>query len=410
MSLTRAGCLALDASDPLARHRSAFVLPDGVVYLDGNSLGPLPKGAAARAQEVMRTEWGGELIRAWNSADWISLPKRVGDRIAGLIGAPAGSVATGDTLSIKVYQALASALKMRSGRKVILSDDGNFPTDLYMAEGLIRTIDKGHRLKTPAPDEVADAIDEQVAAVMLTHVDYRTGRLHDMAEITRRAQEAGAVMIWDLAHSAGALPVDLTSCGAEFALGCTYKYLNGGPGAPAFIYVRPDIVTELEPALAGWMGHAAPFAMEPSYRPTMSTERFRVGTPPVLQLAVLDRALDVWEGVDMADIRTASIALSERFIAEVEVLCPDLLLASPRDPQQRGSQVSFRFEHGYAAMQALIERGVIGDFRPPDIMRFGITPLYLDVRDILHAAGVICDVIENKLWDQPRYKTVSRVT
>ncbi|MEZ5934008.1 MAG: kynureninase [Alphaproteobacteria bacterium] len=390
--------------------KDLFELPAGVVYLDGNSLGPLPKGAVARAEEVMRREWGGELIRAWNSADWISLPKRVGDRIARLIGAPEGSIATGDTLSIKVYQALAAALKMRPGRRVILSDDGNFPTDLYMAEGLIGTIDKGYRLLTPAPEEVAEAIDDEVAAVMLTQADYRTGRMHDMAAITRRAQAAGAVMIWDLAHSAGAVPIDLAASGAEFAVGCSYKYLNGGPGAPAFIYARPDIVTELEPALAGWMGHAAPFAMERSYRPAMSTERLRVGTPPVLQLAILEQALRVWDGVDMAEVRAASIRLSECFIAEIEARCPALTLASPRDPEKRGSQVSFRFTHGYAAMQALIERGVIGDFRPPDIMRFGITPLYLDEADILAAVEIVEKVIREKLWDQPRYKTRARVT
>ena len=255
--------------------RELFDIPEGVIYLDGNSLGPLPKGAAGRASEVIGEEWGRELIRAWNTAGWISLPKRVGDRIAGLIGAPEGSVATGDTLSIKVYQALAAALRMRPGRKVVLSDSGNFPTDLYMAQGLIETIGDGHELRTPAPEDVADAIGEDVAAVMLTHVDYRSGRMHDMAAITRRAHAAGAVMIWDLAHSAGAVPLDLAASNAEFAVGCTYKYLNGGPGAPAFIYARPDLVDHVEPALAGWMGHAAPFAMEPDYRPAMSTERLR---------------------------------------------------------------------------------------------------------------------------------------
>ncbi|MEM7438055.1 MAG: kynureninase [Pseudomonadota bacterium] len=390
--------------------KDLFDIPDDVIYLDGNSLGPLPKGASARAAKTIEAEWGQQLIRAWNSAGWMDLPMRVGDRIAGLIGAPAGSVATGDTLSIKVYQALAAALRLRPDRKVILSDTGNFPTDLYMAQGLIDTIGKDHTLQTTAPEKVADAITEDVAVVMLTHVDYRSGRLHDMNAITKKAHAAGAVMIWDLAHSAGAMPVDMAGSNAEFAVGCSYKYLNGGPGAPAFIYARPDIVSKIEPALAGWLGHDAPFAMELGYRPAISTERLRVGTPSIVQLSILDAALDTWEGVDMDQLRKASIALSETFISEVEARCPQLTLASPRDASQRGSQVSFSFEQGYPAMQALIARGVIGDFRSPDIMRFGFTPLYLDETDVIAAAEVIEDVIKNALWDDPKYKTKSRVT
>ena len=390
--------------------KELFDLPDGVIYLDGNSLGPLPRGAIERARHVIGQEWGQELIRAWNTAGWMALPQHVGDRIARLIGAAQGSVATGDTLSIKVYQALAASLKLRPGRRAILSDSGNFPSDLYMAEGLIRMIGKDYELRTPAPEDVLDRIDKDVAAVMLTQVDYRTGRMHDMAAVTQAAHAAGAVMIWDLAHSAGAVPIDMAGSRAEFAVGCTYKYLNGGPGAPAFIHVRPDIVEEVEPALAGWLGHDAPFAMEPSYRPAMSTERLRVGTPPIVQLAILDRALDVWEGVDMVEVRTASIALSELFIAEVEARCPGLALASPRNPAERGSQVSFAFEHGYPAMQALIDRGVIGDFRAPDIMRFGFTPLYIDESDVLAAAETLETVIARELWRDPKYQTRSRVT
>ena len=390
--------------------KDMFDLPEGVIYLDGNSLGALPRAAAARAQTVILDEWGQSLIRAWNSAGWMALPQTVGDRIAGLIGAQPGSVATGDTLSIKVFQALAAALRMRPDRRVILSDSGNFPSDLYMAQGLIATIGKGHELRTPAPEDVAAAIDDSVAAVMLTHVDYRTGRLHDMAAISARARAVGAVMIWDLAHSAGALPLDIAGSGAEFAVGCSYKYLNGGPGAPAFIYARPDIAETVQPALSGWLGHEAPFAMEPDYRPARAAERLRVGTPPIVQLAILDAALDVWDGVDMAELRAASIALSERFIAEVEARCPALVLASPRDPAQRGSQVSFAFEHGYAAIQALIAEGVIGDFRAPDIMRFGFTPLYLDEADVVAAAKVLERVIAERLWDNPKFRTRARVT
>ena len=299
---------------------------------------------------------------------------------------------------------------MRPERRVILSDAGNFPSDLYMAQGLIGTVGKCHELRTPAPEDVLPAITEEVAVVMLTEVDYRTGRRHDMAAITERAQAAGAVMIWDLAHSAGALPVEIAASGAEFAVGCTYKYLNGGPGAPAFIYVRPDLIEDVRPALAGWLGHDAPFAMERDYRPAMSTERMRVGTPPILQLVALDAALDVWEGVNMGALRRASIDLSETFIREVEARAPALRLASPRDPDQRGSQVSFAFQEGYAAMQAVIDRGVIGDFRAPDIMRFGFTPLYVDVADVTRAAVIVGEVIGSEAYRDPKYRVRSRVT
>ncbi|MDP2495063.1 kynureninase [Shimia thalassica] len=390
--------------------KELFDLPEGVIYLDGNSLGVLPKGAAARAQEVIVDEWGGQLIKAWNTAGWMDLPRKVGNRIAHLISAPEGSVATGDTLSIKVYQALAAALRMRPDRKVVLSDNGNFPSDLYMAQGLMDTIGKGYALRTPAPVDVMEAITEDVAVVMLTQVDYRTGRMHDMQAITARAHAVGAVMIWDLAHSAGAVPVDISGCGAEFAVGCSYKYLNGGPGAPAFIYVRSDLVSDIQPALAGWLGHDAPFAMELAYRPAMSTERMRVGTPSILQLAVLDHALKVWDGVTLDEVRAASIELSDLFIAEVEARCPSLVLASPRDPNVRGSQVSFSFDQGYPAMQALIDRGVIGDFRAPDIMRFGFTPLYIDKQDVLNAARIVEEVIQGEIWREAKYQTVSRVT
>ncbi len=390
--------------------KDLFDIPDGVIYLDGNSLGPLPKAVAQAVQDAVTRQWGGELIKGWNTCGWMEQPGRVGNKVGELIGAPEGSVVLGDTLSIKVFQALAAALSMRPDRKVILSDNGNFPTDLYMAEGLIALKDAGYRLQTPAPEDVASAINDSVAVVMLTEVDYRTGRRHDMATITKLAHAAGAVMIWDLAHSAGALEVNLAASNCEFAIGCTYKYLNGGPGAPAFIYVRPDLQDKTEPALSGWLGHSAPFAFDLDYTPAQSIERMRVGTPPVLQMTALEVALSVWDGIDMADIRAASLHLSELFIAEVENRCPDLTLASPRDAVARGSQVSFRFEHGYAAMQALIDRGVIGDFRAPDVMRFGFTPLYLDDADIIRAVDVMEDCLINRLWDQDKYKVSNRVT
>ena len=387
-----------------------FQLPEGVVYLDGNSLGPLPLAAIARMERVLRDEWGAMLIGGWNTAGWMDQPMRLGDRIGRLIGAPAGSVAVGDTLSIKVHQALAAALAMRPERRVVLSDTGNFPSDLYMADGLVRSLDQGHRLETVAPEAVAKRLADDVAVLILTHIDYRTGRMHDMARLTRLAQERGAVVIWDLAHSAGAVPVDIAACGAEFAVGCTYKYLNGGPGAPAFITVRPDIADTVRPALSGWLGHEAPFAFEPRYRPAPGVARMRVGTPPVLQMATLEAALDAFDGVEMAVLRERSIALSELFIAEVERRCPVLALASPRDPAERGSQVSFAFEHGYAAMQALIAAGVVGDFRAPDLMRFGFTPLYIDEDDVMLAAERLETVMSEERWRDERYSKRSAVT
>ncbi|MDC1399767.1 aminotransferase class V-fold PLP-dependent enzyme, partial [Yoonia sp.] len=325
-------------------------------------------------------------------------------------GAEAGHVVLGDTLSIKVYQALAAAIDLVPDRKVILTDSGNFPSDIYMAEGLIKSLGRGLELRVVAPEDVADHINDDLAVLMLTQVDYRTGRLHDMAALTAKAHAAGAVTVWDLAHTAGAMAVDLQGCNADFAVGCTYKYLNGGPGAPAFIYVAPRHIDTCQPALSGWLGHQAPFAFDLDYRPGTGIERMRVGTPSVLQMAALDSALNIWDAVDMQALRDASIMLTERFIAGVEAACPMLTLASPRDPQARGSQVSFAFEHGYAAMQACIAHNLIGDFRAPNIMRFGFTPLFIDADDVDHAVQIIADVMTNKLWDDPVYKQVSRVT
>lgn len=390
--------------------KAMFHIPEGMIYLDGNSLGPLPRGAADRLTRVITDEWGQMLITGWNKAGWMEQPTRVGDRIARLIGAEAGHVVMGDTLSIKVYQALASALEMRPDRRVILSDSGNFPSDLYMAEGLIASLARGHELRVVAPEDVAANITEDVAVTLITEVDYRTGRKHDMADLTARAHAAGALTIWDLAHSAGALPVDLAGAGADFAVGCTYKYLNGGPGAPAFIYVAPRHADAARPALSGWLGHQAPFAFDTSYRPGAGIERMRVGTPPVLALAALEAALDIWDMTTMQDIRAASIALTERFITGIEASCPMLALATPREAALRGSQVSFRFPDGYAAMQALIAHGVVGDFRAPDIMRFGFTPLFIDARDVDSAIAIIADVMTHDLWDRPEYKNRARVT
>ncbi|MDF0580955.1 kynureninase [Bradyrhizobium yuanmingense] len=390
--------------------RTLFHLPDGVIYLDGNSLGALPLGVAERVNRVITEEWGNELIRAWNSAGWYVQPRHVGDRIARLIGADAGSLMVGDTLSLKVYQALAAALDMTPSRKIVLSDTGNFPTDLYMAEGLIETLGRGHQLRLVAPEEIETALSEEVAVLYITEVDYRTGRRHDMAKLTAKAHALGIVTVWDLAHSAGALPVDLAGSGADFAAGCTYKYLNAGPGAPAFLYVAPRHADGARAALSGWMGHAKPFAFELAYASAGGVERMRVGTPPVLAMAALEASLDIWDKVDIAEVRARSLALGDLLIGEVERRCPQLKLVTPRDHERRGSQVSFAFAGGYAAMQALIARGVIGDFRAPDIMRFGLTPLYVGADEIMRAAEIIEEVIANEIWRRPEYQVVNAVT
>jgi kynureninase len=393
-----------------ARTRKLFDIPEGMIYLDGNSLGPLPIAAKARVADMLANEWGKHLIKGWNLSGWIHQSRRIGDRIGRLIGAPEGTTIMGDTLSIKVYQALASAIDLNPGRRVILSDSGNFPSDLYMAQGLIGSLGRGLELKIVEPEAVEDALDDSVAVLMLTEVDYRTGRLHDMKALTAKAHAAGALTVWDLAHSAGALPIDVHGAGADFAVGCTYKYLNGGPGAPAFIYVAPRYLEAARPALSGWLGHEAPFAFDLDYRAGAGIDRMRVGTPPVIALSVLDAALDAWDGVSMADVRAASIGLCDLFIREVEGRCPDLVLATTRHGHARGSQVSFRHPEGYAIMQALIARDVIGDFRAPDAIRFGFTPLYIGEDEVLGAARMLERIMKERLWDTAEYQRKALVT
>jgi len=393
-----------------AATRALFDLPEGVIYLDGNSLGPMPRAAVERVRACVADEWGQMLITGWNRAGWIDMPRKIGDRVGRLIGAAPGTVVLGDTLSIKVYQALASALELRPSRKVILSDTGNFPSDLYMADGLVRTLGDGHELRTAAPEDVEAAIGPDVAVLMLTEVDYRTGRRHDMARLIEKAHAAGALVVWDLAHSAGALPVDVTGTDADFAVGCTYKYLNSGPGGPAFIYIAPRLAPQVRPALSGWLGHDAPFAFDLDYRPGAGIDRMRVGTPPVIQMAALEASMDIWDRVDMADVRARSLQLCDAFIAGVEAACPTLILATPRTGEWRGSQVSFRHPEGYAIMQALIAHGVIGDFRAPDILRFGFTPLYISPEDVNGAVAILKDIMDNDLWDRPEFKTRAKVT
>lgn len=388
--------------------RRAFHLPAGITYLDGNSLGPMPIGAERRVAQMMADEWSQMLITGWNRAGWYHQPRKVGDRVARLIGAGPGQVVMGDTLSIKVFQAVSAARALRPDRRVILSDSGNFPSDLYVAEGLARAVDA--ELRVVAPEEVEAAIGDDLAVLMITEVDYRTGRRHDMAALTEKAHRHGVLTVWDLAHSAGAVDVDLLGADADFAVGCTYKYLNGGPGAPAFIWTNPRLADQAQPILQGWMGHAAPFAFEQSYHPAKGIERMRVGTPPVIAMTALDAALDVWDGVEMAELRARSIELTEAFIAGVEANCPDLVLNSPREPAHRGSQVSFRYPQGYAIMQALIAEGVIGDFRAPDVLRFGFAPLYNDRDDVSQAVAVLGEILRNSSWDRPEFHQKSAVT
>lgn len=402
----------LDATDPLAPFRNRFALPEGVIYLDGNSLGARPKAAEERVLQVVRKEWGEGLITSWNQADWIGMPQRIGDKIGRLIGAGEGEVIACDSTSINVFKALCAALSLAPERGVILSERGNFPTDVYMMQGIEALTGRQVRAQLVQPDHIEESIDESVAAVLLTQVHYKTGRMRDMAGITSLAHRHGAAMIWDLSHSAGAVPVDLTRAGADFAVGCGYKYLNGGPGAPGFLYVAQRHQGKVTPALAGWFGHAAPFAFEDRYEPAPGIARFLVGTPPVLGMAALEVGVDLFLEADMAAVRAKSISLAELFIERMAPLAEawGFALASPADPAERGSQVSYRHPEGYAIMQALIERGVIGDFRAPDILRFGFTPLYTTHAEVAAAVDYLAAVMEQREWDRPEHKQRSAVT
>jgi kynureninase len=410
--VSRAHCLALDAQDPLASLRDAFALPQGVIYLDGNSLGALPKATAARVAEAIERQWGEDLITGWNKHGWIELPRRVGDKIARLIGAGPGEVVVADSTSINLFKVLAAALRLNPGRRVILSERGNFPTDLYMAQGLIGLLEQGHGLRLVEGDALPGAIDAAAAAVLLTHVNYRTGAMHDMAAITAAAHDAGALMIWDLAHSAGAVPVDLAAAGADFAVGCGYKYLNGGPGAPAFVWVAPRHQERFVQPLSGWLGHAEPFAFAEEYRPAPGVGRYVCGTPPVLSMVALEAGIDLMLTVEPAALREKSQGLTQLFIAAMEQECVGLGLSllSPREPARRGSQASFRHAAAYPVMQALIARGVIGDFRSPDILRFGFAPLYARFVDAWDAATALAEILKTRAWDRPDFHRRAMVT
>lgn len=423
--MTLADCQALDRQDPLQRLRELFELPPGLIYLDGNSLGALPRATAARIEETLRLHWGRDLIKSWNSAGWFELPQRVGDKIAGFIGARAGEVLAVDSTSINLYKVLWAALQISAerapGKKVVLSERSNFPTDLYIAESLCAQ--RGLTLRLVEADELAQALDEQVAVLMLTHVNYRTGAMHDLAGTTGKAHACGALVVWDLAHSAGAVPVDLHAAQADFAVGCGYKYLNGGPGAPAFVWVHPRHTDGCQQPLSGWWGHEAPFRFTSDYRPAPGIARYQCGTQPILSLVALDAGLDTLLAAaplgGMAALRAKSLSLTSVFMQLVRerLIGHGLEIVSPDDPGRRGSQVSLsRSEGAYAIVQALIDQGVVGDFRAgdgqahPDILRFGFCPLYLSHEDVWHAADRLHTILQSGLWRQARFSRQQAVT
>lgn len=404
--ISRPDCLARDAADTLAPLREQFDLPAGVIYLDGNSLGARPKAALTRAADVIAREWGKDLITSWNSAGWFEMPKRLGNQLAPLLGARDGEVVVTDTTSINLFKALAAALHDQAGaapgRKLIITERSNFPTDIYMAQGLTSWLERGYEVRlVDSPEQLAGAVNADTAVVMLTHVNYRTGYQHDMAAMSALAHQHGALIVWDLAHSAGAVPLDLHGDGADYAVGCTYKYLNGGPGAPAFIWVPQRRQEKFRHPLSGWWGHANPFAMAPDFAPTSGIGRALCGTQPITSLAMVECGLDVFAQTDMAAIRAKSLALTDLFIDLVEQRCANhpLGLVTPREHARRGSQVSFTHPHGYAVMQALIARGVIGDYREPEIMRFGFTPLYTSFADVWDAVEILKQILDDKAYD-----------
>jgi len=404
---------ALDEADPLRVFRSRFALPAGVIYLDGNSLGAASHEVFAEVRQAAMEEWGNGLIRSWNSAGWFHLPLELGDRIGRLIGAAEGQTVVTDSTSINIYKALHAALTMRPDRNVIVAEGDSFPTDLYMAEGVASTRPGVTlRLEGRDADTIEELIDESVAVVLINHVNYKSGELRDMAALTKRIQAAGALVIWDLCHSAGALPVDLDGAGADFAVGCSYKYLNGGPGAPAFIYAARRHHASIVQPLSGWWGHARPFAFERSFDGDVGIKRFLCGTQPILSLRALKGALSMWDEVDMNALRRKSIALTDLFIRLVEAKCGryGVVLDTTRDSERRGSQVSFTHGNGYEVMQALIERGVIGDFRAPSTLRFGFTPLYVSYRDVWLAASVLEEILSSGSWQDARFAVRSAVT
>ena len=400
-----------DARDPLRGFRDEFQLRDGLIYLDGNSLGAAPRATAARLEHVIAQQWGEGLITSWLAAEWATAPQRVGDKIAALLGANSGEIVAADSTSVNLFKALTAALSLRPERSVILSEATNFPTDVYMMQGIEAFSGGRVQAETVAPEAVLDRLDDDIAVLLLTQVHYKSGLVRDMAEVTRRAHAKGILVVWDLSHSAGAIPVDLNGANADFAVGCGYKFLNGGPGAPAFIFVA-ERHQAASPVLSGWFGHAAPFAFEEDYRPAEGITRFLCGTPQVLGLAALECGIDLMARADMGQLRAKSLALGDLFIAEMEKRCGEFgfELVSPREPALRGSQISYAHPHGYEIVQALKARDVIGDFRAPDILRFGLTPLYLRYADIVEAVTRLREICLTRAWDTPEYRVRAAVT
>ena len=411
-AITRDQCVELDRASPFAQSRARFVLPEGCIYMNGNSLGPLSDAARKRMAGAVDSEWGKGLIRSWNTAGWYDLPVRLGDKIARLVGAGEGEVVVTDSTSVNLFKVAAAAAALRPGRTKIISEKGNFPTDLYVLDGVSRFMGGGRRLVTYDRAEVIDAIDEDTAVVVLTHVHYVTAEMFDMAAVTKRAHDVGALIVWDLSHSVGAVEVQLNAANADFAVGCGYKYLNGGPGAPAFVFVANRHLADVRQPLSGWFGHAQPFAFVDDYTPAANIRRMMTGTPPVLSASALEAAVDLFAGVDMKALRAQSVRMSELFITLCEQRCAGfgLQLASPRDAVLRGSHVSLAHPDGYAIMQALIARGVIGDFRAPHFIRFGFTPLYLTCAEVWDAVETLQDIMATKAYAQPEFTKRHAVT
>lgn len=409
---TLADCLQLDQQDPLATLRELFALPPNTIYLDGNSLGAQPKAAMQRAHQVIEQQWGQNLISSWNSAGWYDLPTKLGTMLAPLIGASSDEVVITDSISVNLFKVLAAALRIQQQRapqrKQIISERSNFPTDLYIVQGLTEWLALGYELVLiDAPEQLAAAINEHTAIVLLTQVNYRSGAMLDMRAINQLARAQGALTIWDLAHSAGAVPVDLHGSDTDFAVGCTYKYLNGGPGAPAYLYIAQRHLANFYHPLSGWWGHAQPFAMQTEFRPADSIRRALCGTPPIVSLSLVESGLEIFQHTDMQAIRRKSLALTDTFIALVEEYCPShgLQLITPREHARRGSHVSLTHAHAYPLIQALIQRGVIGDYREPSVLRFGLTPLYTSFADVWHAVDTLRDILDHARYeiDAPRH-------
>jgi len=404
--------VARDCVDPLRDFRDRFVIPEGLIYLDGNSLGPMPRAAASVLSRTIEQEWGDDLIRSWNTAGWFDMPVRLGDRIGTLIGAAPGQTLVCDTTSINLYKAIHAAIGMRPDRDVVIAEDESFPTDLYIVEGAMKSAGRPMKRRLIGTDgpSIEALLDRKVAVAVLSHVNYRTGALLDVAAITRQLHFAGALVVWDLCHSIGVVEFAFDLHAVDFAVGCTYKYLNGGPGSPAFISVAAAHQATAQHPLSGWWGHAAPFAFDRDFRPNAGIKRFLCGTQPIISLRGVDVALDAMEGVEVAALRQKSLALTELFMARVAALLPDLEIVTPRQASLRGSQVGISFDKGYAVVQAMIERGVIGDFRAPDLMRFGFAPLYVRFQDVWDAAEILAACINEQVWRDSRFTQVFDVT